>query len=98
MVTGMILPTDNFTNVTIDNGKVISDGSRNIVVGFGMPGHERKFESGRKDIDLEIPESLCMEADVTDFTMSSTFTVCTDRSSGFLDVDDIDGLDDLKDS
>ena len=38
MVTGMILSTDNFSNITVDNGKVISDGSRNVVVGFGMPG------------------------------------------------------------
>ena len=38
MMTGMILPNETFSNVTIDNGKVISDGSRNIVVGFGMPG------------------------------------------------------------
>ena len=27
MVTGMILSTDNFSNITVDNGKVISDGS-----------------------------------------------------------------------
>ena len=32
MVTGMILSTDNFSNITVDNGKVISDGSRNVVV------------------------------------------------------------------
>ena len=38
MMTGMILPNETFSNVTIDNGKVISDGSRNIVVGFGIPG------------------------------------------------------------
>ena len=38
LMTGMILPQDTFSNVKIDNGKVISDGSRNIVVGFGMPG------------------------------------------------------------
>ena len=38
MLTAMILPDDTFSNVTIDNGKVISDGSRNIVVGVGMPG------------------------------------------------------------
>ncbi len=38
MMTGMILPNETFSNVTIDNGKVISDGSKNIVVGFGMPG------------------------------------------------------------
>lgn len=41
MVTGMILSTDNFANVTVDNGKVISDGSRNVVIGSGNAGSER---------------------------------------------------------
>ena len=36
MMTGMILPNETFSNVTIDNGKIISDGNKNIVVGFGM--------------------------------------------------------------
>lgn len=42
MVTGMILSTDNFSNITVDNGKVISDGSRNVVVSFWYAGNERK--------------------------------------------------------
>lgn len=33
MMTGMILPNETFSNVTIDNGKVVSDGNRNIVLG-----------------------------------------------------------------
>ena len=80
MVTAMILPTDNFTNVTIDNGKILSDGQRNIVVGVGMPGFADNLDlkSIDEDIDLDIPENFTMEADVTDFNMS-----CTDRSSGF---------------
>ena len=77
MMTGMILPNDNFTNVTIDNGKVISDGNRSIVVGFGMPGLKESLNlDDIKDADdLTIPESLEVEADVIDFEMSSTFTV-----------------------
>ena len=46
MMTGMILPGENFSNVTIDNGKIINDGSRNIVLGFGMPGL-------KDDLDLD---------------------------------------------
>ena len=30
LMTGMILPQDTFSNVKIDNGKVISDGSRTV--------------------------------------------------------------------
>ena len=57
MATAMILPTDNFTNVTIDNGKVLSDGQRNIVIGVGMPGLADNLDlnSVDEDIDLDIP-------------------------------------------
>ena len=38
MMTGVILPEDVFSNVTVDNGRIVDDGARTIVLGFGMPG------------------------------------------------------------
>lgn len=100
MMTGMILPNDNFTNVTIDNGKVISDGNRSIVVGFGMPGLKESLNlDDIKDADdLTIPESLKVEADVTDFEMSSTFTVGLSDLTKDLDLDNITDMDSLQDA
>ena len=100
MMTGMILPNDNFTNVTIDNGKVISDGNRSIVVGFGMPGLKESLNlDDIKDADdLTIPESLEVEADVTDFEMSSTFTVGLSDLTKDLDLDNITDMDSLQDA
>ena len=99
MMTGMILPNETFSNVTIDNGKVISDGSKNIVVGFGMPGMKDSLNlDERKTEDLTIPESLCVEADVTDFTMSSTFTVALTDLLDDIDFDNIVNVDSLQDS
>lgn len=102
MMTGMILPNETFSNVTIDNGKVISDGSRNIVVGFGMPGLKDSLDLDEEttkeaeDKGVTIQENFEMEADVTDFTMSSTFTVAlTDLLD---DMDNIIDVDSLKDS
>ena len=99
MMTGMILPNETFSNVTIDNGKVISDGSKNIVVGFGMPGMKESLNLDEsKTEDLTIPESLCVEADVTDFTMSSTFTVALTDLLDDIDFDNIVDVDSLQDS
>ena len=99
MMTGMILPNETFNNVTIDNGKVISDGSKNIVVGFGMPGMKESLNLDEsKTEDLTIPESLCVEADVTDFTMSSTFTVALTDLLDDIDFDNIVDVDSLKSS
>ena len=98
MMTGMILPNDNFTNVTIDNGKVISDGNRSIVVGFGMPGLKESLNlDDIKDADdLTVPESMEVEADVTDFEMSSTFTVGLSDLTKDLDLDNIADMDSLQ--
>lgn len=106
MMTGMILPNETFSNVTIDNGKVISDGSRNIVVGFGMPGLKDSLDLDEEttkeaeDKGVTIPENFEMEADVTDFTMSSTFTVAlTDLLDNIIDVDSLkDSLNELEDA
>ena len=104
MMTGMILPNETFSNVTIDNGKVISDGSRNIVVGFGMPGLKDSLDLDEEttkeaeDKGVTIPENFEMEADVTDFTMSSTFTVALTDLMDDMDMDNIIDVDSLKDS
>lgn len=104
MMTGMILPNETFSNVTIDNGKVISDGSRNIVVGFGMPGLKDSLDLDEEttkeaeDKGVTIPENFEMEADVTDFTMSSTFTVALTDLLDDMDMDYIIDVDSLKDS
>ena len=38
MVSGAILSSDHFKNVEVTNGKVISDGENDIVVGIALPG------------------------------------------------------------
>ena len=101
MMTGMIMDNDNFSNVTIDNGKVISDGNRSIVFGFGMPGMQESLgvASTLSDgTELSLPECLEISADVTDFTMSSTFTVALSDLLDDLDLDDIGDVDELKDA
>lgn len=97
MVTGLILPEENFSNVVIDNGKVISDGERNIVLGVGMPGLKESLGLDQEDAssavkDISLPESLEITADVTDFTMDPTFTVAL---SDLLEDLNLDGTEDL---
>ena len=96
--------TNNEKKTVTDNGKVISDGSRNIVVGFGMPGLKDSLDLDEEttkeaeDKGVTIPENFEMEADVTDFTMSSTFTVALTDLLDDMDMDNIIDVDSLKDS
>ena len=92
LVTGLILPNETFSNVVIDNGRILSDGDRNIVLGFAMPGLKESL--GLNDFDdaaseLSIPESLEITADVTDLTMPSTYTAALPDLFAELDVKDI---------
>lgn len=96
MVTGVLLPVEHFTNVTVTDGQVVSDGSRNIVMGMGIPGLERELKLDQTELgkDIEIPDSFEVTADVTDFQMSLTLTAAT--SGLFSDLDE-KGDFDLKD-
>lgn len=99
MVTGMILSDEHFSNIVIDNGKVISDGSRNIVIGVAMPGLKDSLNISKDQAkNVTLPESLEITADVTDFQMDSTFTVAMSDVLKELDVDGIADTDELTDA
>ena len=48
--------------------------------------------------EVNIPEGFTVEADVTDCEMNSTFTVALTDIFKDIDLNDVDGLDELKDS
>lgn len=100
MVTGMILPDDVFSNVKIDNGKVISDGQRNMVVGVAMPGMKESLgmDGLKEESAISLPESLEITADVKDFAMNSTFTVALPDLLEEIDVNQLTDFDALKDA
>lgn len=94
MVTGLILDTDKFTNVKVTNGKLVSDGDRDMVLGMGLP--EMKSTLGVKD--LNIPDYFEMEADVTDYETVEGITIATNEIFNELETDKLDDLSDLKSS
>lgn len=99
MATGIILPTDTFKNVTVSNGDVISEGNNMIAVGVGMPGFSDNLgvdDMENLDLDIEIPDYFEITADVTDFNLGMSMTIC---SNTLLDLSSVDtsGLDDVND-
>ena len=76
VMTGMILPED-YSNVEGTNGKVISDGSKKVVVGMAMPGLKESLgiEEGDLDGELEIPEYVEVSADVENFSLEMSMSV-----------------------
>lgn len=76
VLTGMILP-DDYSNVEITNGKVISDGNRKVAVGMAMPGLKESLDIGEDDLDgeVKIPDYVEVTADVDNFSLEMTMTV-----------------------
>ena len=63
MVTGLILDTEQFSNVSIENGKIVSDGDRDLAIGMGIP----KMKEALNVTDIDIPDYFVLETDVTDY-------------------------------
>lgn len=96
MVTGMILSSDTFSNVEIDHGRIINDGSNNVVVGLGTPGLAESLDLS-DDYSDELTSDFTVTADVTDFEMGNTFTYGSPSLLDELNIDDIGDLDELED-
>lgn len=98
MVTGMVLPGENFKNASVTNGKAISDGEKTIVIGIGLPGMYDSLKLGDSEElkDIDIPDFFEMEADVTDFEVTMAMTVANPLNLEDMDLDDIGDVDDLR--
>ena len=98
-LTGMILD-DNFSNVTVDNGKVVDYDDNKIVVGYAAPGfkdHLLDTIDKAKDYisHIDIPESVTVTADVKDFSMDMALTVATSEL-GDIDLKDTFDFSDIE--
>ncbi|MGN0345263.1 MAG: hypothetical protein ACI4EC_09925 [Lachnospiraceae bacterium] len=98
VMTGMIV-SDDFTNIEVTNGKVISDGKNNIIVGMAMPGlHESlQKEEGEFDGDTPFPDYVEVSADVENFSLEMTASVAMSGLLSDMNVSDVD-LTDLENS
>lgn len=91
MLTGLLLDSDRFTNVTVSNGKLFCDGSHTAVVGVAFPGLQEDLAMEKDRLD--IPDYVEIEADVKDFSLATAVTVA---SSGLFDQLDDETLEKLE--
>lgn len=93
-VTGMMIG-DNFQNVAVTNGKVVSEGATNIVLGYAMPGMKENLQT-KEDEESVFTDFFEVTADVTDFSLDMTVTLLTTASainiSGDIDLTKMDEM------
>ena len=101
---GTILDGNKFHHVSIDNGRVLSDGDKYIIAGFAVPGLSDKI--GNKDNNETIAEikdalttSVTITADVENFEMPTVYHFASSDLLGSLGLDDVDTskISELKD-
>ncbi len=98
MVTAMLLSTDEYTNVKVDHGRVISDGDKNIVIGVGMPGMQENLKLDGADIGIDIPDSVKITADVKNAGIGSTVTMASADTLSAFHLDEVGNFDELGNS
>lgn len=87
IVSAVVLGNDNFTNVTVNNGKAVNDGNSTAVVGIALPGMSDNLQID----ELDIPDHVTINAKTTNFEIDGTYTVA---DSGFMNDVDTTKLDD----
>lgn len=94
MLSGILLDGRKFSNVSVTNGKILSDGERTIAAGIAFPGLQQSL--GLKLKDIQIPSYFEIKAHVEDFELNSTVTIATNGLLNHVDTKDFDKLSDLK--
>ncbi len=87
IVSAVVLSNDNFTNITVNNGKAVNDGNSTAVVGIALPGMSDNLQID----ELDIPDHVTINAKTTNFEIDGTYTVA---DSGFMNDMDTTKLDD----
>ena len=91
VVAGTIIDNEKNKNIEITNGKIINDGTRTIALGMAMPGLQESLDI--KSDKLEIPNSIEITMDTTNFEMNSIMNLVTPK---VLEEKDLNIFDDME--
>lgn len=99
MASALILPVDTFSNVTVDQGKLVSEGSNQILIAYGMPGLSESLDLSKdmkKEMDKKLSDTVTITADVTDFSLGAIYTVATSDEFSDIELDDDSDINDVE--
>ena len=93
-LTMLMLDEDKFSNVALENGKLINLSGNKIVTLYGEPGLKESLKLYTIDTfdDIKLTDSAILEADVDDFTLDYTSTIISNGVFKELETKDINEL------
>lgn len=101
MASAVILPVDTFSEVTVSQGKLVSEGSNQILVAYGMPGLADSLnlsDDMKEEMNEKLGDTVTIKATVKDFEMGSIYTVASSSEFSDIDLDDDSDMNDLEDA
>lgn len=93
VVAGTIINNENNKNIQVSNGKVVDNGNKTIVLGMALPGLQESLNISKDK--LEIPNSIEITMDATDFEMGSIMNYVTPKLLEDDDLSIFDSLDEI---
>lgn len=101
MASAVILPVDTFSEVTVSQGKLVSEGSNQILVAYGMPGLADSLnlsDDMKEEMNEKLGDTVTIKATVKDFEMGSIYTVASSSEFSDIDLEDDSDMNDLEDA
>lgn len=99
------LPMENFDNVKINGGEIICDGSKRLVTFASLPGLRESLSLKSDVFDVDLPENLEINADITNFKMDPIIITATpelpeaEKFKSASNINELfDGIKQLKDA
>lgn len=86
---------DKFSNITIDNGKILSNGNYQVVCGFGVAGINENLDN--KELKELLLNGYTIEADVENFEAPYMMTYVGNQLLNDIDVSEINDVSDIFD-
>lgn len=97
---GMSLSSDNFGNVEVSDGSVVSDGNSQVVAMVCLPGLNDSLALDSYSVqelnDLDFPEEFTVTADVVNFEMGPIMIAATPELPDLDDLKKSDEFDDME--
>ena len=91
IIGGTIIDNEQNTNISVKNAKLISDGTKNIVLGVALPGVQESL--GISKSVLNIPSGFEITMDTTSFELNSIMNFATPK---LLDEENSEIIDEVK--
>lgn len=99
VMSALMLPEENFTDIEVENGRVLEFDDQSAVIGYALPGlaDSLKLSAYEPTEEVELPEYVEVTARAADFKLEFTATVITTGLFGEIDEADLDDMEELSD-